>query len=581
METFTLRQLFGLSEKFYIPAYQRAYAWGNTQREQLIEDLKDAKGHYYLGHFLFEKIQDEQDEHNENYIIDGQQRMTTIVIFYSCLIQEFKKRHEEQSFINNLRRSYLINNSDLQRFHTVNYDDNLFRRYIIERGEDESSNQQLKDSIADSSSQKNIIDCRNYFDRIFSDIDTAELKRCEKVLSNARITYLEVHSKVDAAQIFAFQNDRGKDLTDLEVLKSFFMLQIYLKGGKKQTDLINSLEESYRKIYGIIVKMKTNEDFVLRYFWMAYNKGYNTEKPLQEIKEDYKKREINDVTRFLEDLGEAFKYVQEVEQSIVPVVVNLRRENNMAWSLPVLIKANVVAKVGDATMNCLLHLLENFTFRAMVRGGRANVESRLNKLIDGAITEKVFKDNILIFIDNMQNDYWSDKQFREALNSGYIYNRSRACSYWLWRYEESLQGKGYEHNLYWIEDETLEHIAPQTEKGVPIANGYGDYDDKDDANKGIESGEWLHSIGNMLLASRSHNSSLGNKDFKEKLESYGEANILIRQKELKGLYKDAVDPLWDYAAIQKRGGIIIEAAMKIWDISKVKAMLPSTINTLF
>ena len=177
METFTLRQLFGLSEKFYIPAYQRAYAWGNTQREQLIEDLKDAKSHYYLGHFLFEKIQDEQDEHNENYIIDGQQRMTTIVIFYSCLIQVFKKRHEEQSFINNLRRSYLINNSDLQRFHTVNYDDNLFRRYIIERGEDESSNQQLKDSIADSSSQKNIIDCRNYFDRIFSDTDTAELKR--------------------------------------------------------------------------------------------------------------------------------------------------------------------------------------------------------------------------------------------------------------------------------------------------------------------------------------------------------------------------------------------------------------------
>ena len=578
MESFTLKRLFGIADKFTIPAYQRAYAWGDSQREQLIEDLKDAKGHYYMGHFLYEKNGEDQDE---RYLIDGQQRMTTVVIFYSCLIHELQKRQEDKTYINSLRRTYLINTSDTQRFHTVDYDDPFFRRTIIEREEDGTSDQQLKESTADSSSQKNIIECRNYFDGVFSNTDTEELKRWEKVLASARITYLEVDSKVDAAQIFAFQNDRGKDLTNLEVLKSFFMLQIYLKGEKRQEDLINSLEESYRKIYAIIVKLRTNEDFVLRYFWMAYNKGYNTEKPLQEIKEEYKKREIKNVTRFLEDLGEAFKYVLEVEQSTDPVVVNLRRENNLAWSLPVLIKANVVAKVGANTMNCLLHLLENFTFRAMVRGGRANVESRLNKLIDGATTEDAFKENILSFIDNIQNDYWSDKQFREALNSGYIYNRSRACSYWLWRYEESLQGKGYEHSLFWIEDETLEHIAPQTEKGEAIANGYGVYDDKEHPENGIESGEWLHSIGNMLLASRKHNSSLGNKAFKEKLESYGDANILMQQKELRESYNAEKEPLWDAAAIKTRGEIIIEAAMKIWDIKKVKALLPGLSNALF
>lgn len=283
METFSLKQLFGLSEKFIIPAYQRAYAWGDVQREQLIEDLRDAKGHYYMGHFLFEKDAEGQDE---AYIIDGQQRMTTVVIFYSCLIHELQKRREPESFINSLRRTYLTNKMDNQLFHTVNYDDPLFRRCIIERGEKESDDKQLKKTVADSSSQKNIIDCRNYFDDIFSKTITDELKRWDKVLSSARITYLGVSSKIDAAQIFAFQNDRGKDLTNLEVLKSFFMLQIYLKGEKRQADLINSLEESYRKIYGIIVKLKTNEDFVLRYFWMAYCKGYNTDRTLQEIKDE-------------------------------------------------------------------------------------------------------------------------------------------------------------------------------------------------------------------------------------------------------------------------------------------------------
>ena len=92
-------------------------------------------------------------------------------------------------------------------------------------------------------------------------------------------------------------------------------------------------------------------------------------------------------------------------------------------------------------------------------------------------------------------------------------------------------------------------------------------------NKGIESGEWLHSIGNMLLASRSHNSSLGNKAFTEELDSYGKDNILMQQKELTELYKNVKQPLWDYAAIKTRGEKLIEEAMKIWNITKVEALL--------
>jgi len=578
MEPLTLKKMFALADVFTIPAYQRAYAWTEPQWAQLLEDLKEAKGQYYMGHFLFEKNRDDQDEY---FLIDGQQRMTTVVIFFSCLINAMKGREDATLQVGSLKKTYLINTSDNQRFHTVNYDDPLFRRRIILRDDEENTNSELSNDKADSSSEKNIIDCRNFFDREFAKIGTTELERWANTLAQSKITYLEVSSKVDAAQIFAFQNDRGKDLTNLEVLKSFFMLQIYLKGDKRQNDLINSLEESYRKIYRIIVKLKTNEDFVLRYFWMAYSKGFNTEKPLQEIKDEYRNREIGEVTKFLEDLAQAFKYVLEVEQSEVPVVVKLRYMNNMAWSLPILIKANVVAGVKDQTMTCLLHLMENFTFRAMVRGGRANVESRLNKLIDGANTDKDFVLNIRSFIDNLNNDYWSDKQLRDALNSGYIYNRHRACSYLLWRYEESLQSKGYERNLFWIEDETLEHIAPQTQKGEVIANGYGAYEDREDGTKGIESGEWLHSIGNMLLASRKHNSSLGNKDFKDKLDSYANDNLLMQQKELKTQFENKETPLWDSTAIEERGIRIIDEAMKIWDIKKVKAMLPSNSVALF
>lgn len=80
MEQYNVIQLFNLGY-FEIPRYQRAYSWGKKQREQLIEDIRDAKGKYYLGHFLFEKNDDEKILK----VIDGQQRITTLVIFFSSL----------------------------------------------------------------------------------------------------------------------------------------------------------------------------------------------------------------------------------------------------------------------------------------------------------------------------------------------------------------------------------------------------------------------------------------------------------------------------------------------------------------
>ena len=179
--------------------------------------------------------------------------------------------------------------------------------------------------------------------------------------------------------------------------------------------------------------------------------------------------------------------------------------------MPVLIKAYVIANVSQDTMHRLKVLLENFTFRAMVRGGRASVESRLNRLLINATNEESVLQNIMSFIDSMRHDYWNDRQFMDALNNGYIYNRTKACSYLLWRYEETLWAKGYKANLFNIEKESIEHIAPQhPREGECLANGYGAYNDADTPANGIESGEWLSSIGNLMLVSTRHNSSLGN-----------------------------------------------------------------------
>lgn len=126
--------------------------------------------------------------------------------------------------------------------------------------------------------------------------------------------------------------------------------------------------------------------------------------------------------------------------------------------------------------------------------------------------------------------------------------------------------------MYSIEKESLEHIAPQHPKDEALANGYGEYHHAEDASLGIESGEWLSSIGNMLLVSGQHNSSLGNKNFSDKLADYGNSNILMQQKEIRDQFAGVENPIWDSTSIEARGKRIIDKAMEIWDLKRIISM---------
>ena len=119
-----------------------------------------------------------------------------------------------------------------------------------------------------------------------------------------------------------------------------------------------------------------------------------------------------------------------------------------------------------------------------------------------------------------------------------------------------------------IRNESIEHIAPRTPtNGDPLANGYGIYDDKDNPNNGISSGERLNSIGNLMLISQNQNSAIGNKSFVDKLKVYGEDNLLNQQREIENFVHDKKFPIWDVSAIDNRRQKIISAAMDIlsWD----------------
>lgn len=572
MESITIKKLFSLNGVYVVPSYQRAYSWEKRQREQFIQDLREVSGGYYLGHFLLEAPEGSQ----KTFLIDGQQRLTTIVIFFSSLRNALKKYSDDPE----IRRkcSYIENrylrDRDTEEAHliTVEYDRTFFISEIIDREEPFQNKSELN-----SSSKINIRECREYFDSIFEKEGLSTLLLWMAIIENASVTEFSVKSKSEAAQIFAFQNDRGKPLSNLEVLKSYFMLQIYLREQKtaRQEEYINALNDSFRSIYESIVKTSIKEDDILRYFWMAFSKyGYNTENPLAEIKAYIKSCELQEIIHFTRQIARTYAYVVSLQYDANFDMMNLHRLNRMAQSYPLLIRSKIIANVSDTTYYRLVKFLENILFRAAARGGRAAIESRLNNLMLNATDDESFNFHINNFIEGIKYDYWSDKELYNALNSGGIYFNHKICSYLLWRYEQSLCPPNHPATRVNWEDimarESLEHIAPQTPKDADVAHGYGIYVDYEHPENGIASGEWLNSIGNMLLLSQSQNSAAGNKDLLIKLAIYQKENSLIRQQqEVCDFMADPTQPFWDKDCIERRGKHIIEAAMKIWDVTTI------------
>ena len=81
--------IFSLTDKTYqIPLYQRAYAWEDEQIEQLIEDISDAAedSNYYLGSLVV------ADKGQYYEVIDGQQRLTTLMLLLYCIDKDGYER---------------------------------------------------------------------------------------------------------------------------------------------------------------------------------------------------------------------------------------------------------------------------------------------------------------------------------------------------------------------------------------------------------------------------------------------------------------------------------------------------------
>ncbi len=563
----TILGLFDSSQKSYeIPVYQRAYSWEEQNWKTFLDDLlEQVQGHnnYFFGSLLLEVI-----KKNRKYeIIDGQQRITTLTIFMRSMLNVLKDRIDDpdlSDFDYEEKENIYFRNGGNIKLRPVEYDRACFDTLIIDN--------QDKFSTA-TPSQERIKDAKEYFQKEIDKLKTLEILEVLEKSENTELTVIELEGKKDSTLMFELENNRGKELTNMEKIKSYFMYQMYVYSKPEEVETnIESISNIFKLIYLLINDLKkTNEDSILIYHNNAYIKGFNY-RTLDDVKDEFKKSEnkIEWIKFYVEGLHTTFSNIKKFESSTDLFAQRLNKLGIPAFIYPFVIKGYKYFGGDDikskSKLSALFNLLEIITFRARLINSRANIQERLNYILLS------FNGDLSDFLEKIKTKlneswYWGDSNTNNYLN-GSMYGNN-VLNYILWKYENSIQNKGYSISKFSIEKEQIEHISPlNPTNGEPIETGY-EVDENNQYSEEFVSGK-LNSIGNLMLISGSHNASIGNKPFNDKLTTYKSNPLLNQQAEIEEFSKNEDGKaVWKSESIDERHAKIVKFAINNWSFERV------------
>ena len=197
--------LFDKEVHYVIPRYQRAYAWEDKEIVQLIDDINDSTGDYYIGSLVVAKVKDKVETYE---VVDGQQRLTTLYLLLHYLKSQVGAVGKTLSF-------------------DCRPDSNYTLTHIEALLSDEKRLADDEDRIEQS--------IRNGLKVIRQKFETGDgiqkddfLKRLKSVI----LYRIEVPEHTDLNRYFEIMNTRGEQLEQHDILKA--QLMRYLSNRREQ-----------------------------------------------------------------------------------------------------------------------------------------------------------------------------------------------------------------------------------------------------------------------------------------------------------------------------------------------------------
>jgi len=300
MKPISLSKIF--TEKiFRIPDYQRGYAWQNQvinkqpsgQLVDFWEDLMrlDTKKTHYTGMLTLEKIplktcqemtedwwliNPEGKAHEAFYVVDGQQRLTTIIILLQCILEklgddailnetpvaDIRKKFIYQQKADGISRTYIFgyeNQNPSYEFLKTK----IFKEHSASNNNEES----LYTYNLEKAKEFFAIQLENY-----NKLEELFIKLTQKLVFNEYV----IENDLDVFIAFETMNNRGKPLSNLELLKNRLIYLSTLFPDEEDAEkllLRKNINACWKTVYEYLGKNKKRllpDDVFLKAHWIMY-----------------------------------------------------------------------------------------------------------------------------------------------------------------------------------------------------------------------------------------------------------------------------------------------------------------------
>ena len=547
---------------FRIPRYQRGYAWGEKQWDDLWDDImeieKDNDGEYrrhYTGTIALKEIAKKEIPEEELWlknkgtsffdVVDGQQRLTTIMILLYEIIRAYDDQYPEE--LEKLQEKYLFERKK----------GTGFKVYLFSYKREDQNRQFLLNKIYEDDTEILPTNYRNVYTNNLQDAQNYFRKKVEELSIEKRIDLLDrmqnalvfdtkyIDDELSVQAVFETMNNRGKQLTILEKLKNrlLFLATKLNNDADEITVLSNKINDAWRNIYDYLGKNPDgvlDEDEFLSAHLSLYRKpaDYTFSETLAEQKvfEMFCNRSQN---YLLDDYQKIQDYVLDISQFVEfwYKAVNsddLRIQKILLLNSSKEMKIMLAELLRNGNADDCINLISRIVFRDSLPGlgvlDERTFASRAREIHMGELSIAEFKQGLADKLNLPCNTEAVINQFNGLFS--YVYknkgfHRWWGLKYFLMEYENYLQTMIYKEDLPHVQwnnyfEVNIEHIMPQN-YGNSWKAEMDDYlNDKelDSEREDMAKKILINTLGNLTILKDKKNSSLQDDSWELKRQRY-------------------------------------------------------------
>jgi hypothetical protein len=599
----SINQLFSTrNEQFFVPAYQRRYAWKWKQCKELFNDIKYLTNDdsHLLGNLVC-LTGAHVANINQLEVIDGQQRITTLSLLLTALSKTFEEKNdsEEANNIDGLLKASGVDRVKHNKVILGELDNPDYIKVLNGANPDLNINENLQNNL-------------QYFKEWIDELTDEEFNSFYyKLMDKVSVIRLDVFQAKDAYKLFETINNRGLSLSPTDIIKNF-LLGHASSLGQNTLDLV---KENWKSIIISLDGISTDEFF--RHFMCSRLRRKIT---FNYLNDEFKKLYVNSVEG-CEGLAEYRVYAKikidestdELEEELVSIGedvdeevtidcdiattgnVSGNKETVVSFTMMIANYAKIYSDIRNRTFlnqkinNSIFDLQRiksapSYTFllelcsRDSISDSnrldilkmiavfmlRRHICSRRTGELDDIFSDLITKLDDNNFINSVKLRLIKDMPGNEEFQLYFTkadYKRSiNRAKYVLEQFEYNLHETEGEFTINSGSDVHLEHIIPKTITTKKSKREFGDWELYLGDGAKLIHGEFVNRIGNFTLLGQKLNIVASNNPFKDKLVQYKKSSLTITN--------DIVDNYDEFLFqhVNKRSNDLAEKAINIWNL---------------